>query len=178
MVSIHNPFQRFVLVFIRRSNMWCSSNTLFPQFANLYATCPQPVDRTPTVVVVEDDEYLSQSIQTMCEFLNVAVARVSSSNDLTPILQDHRPMAVLAELDSKGQDGCHVMKTVARYDASLPILLLTGHDPHLAGAAEAVEELWGLSSVVKRPFLPRAGEFVEFLCRAGQMGRCLGLMPA
>jgi hypothetical protein len=86
-------------------------------------------------------------------------------------------MAVLAAIEAAGQDGCHVMKTVADHDRSLPILLLTGGDPVLAGAADAVEELWGLSCVLKRPILPGLGELVEFLCLAGQMGRCLGLMP-
>jgi CheY-like chemotaxis protein len=138
---------------------------------------PLPREREPVIVVVEDDACLSETIQDICDFLEVTVRSVASREDLGPVLAKYRPMAVLAAIEAAGQDGCHVMKTVADHDRNLPILLLTGGDPVLAGAADAVEELWGLSCVLKRPILPGLGELVEFLCLAGQMGRCLGLMP-
>lgn len=135
-------------------------------------------ERVPLVIVVADNGDLSESILPICDYLSVAVKHVDSDDDLTPILTERRPMAVLADMDSRGQDGCHVMKTVARYDPSLPILLITGGDPALAGAADAVEELWGLSNVRKRPGLPELGELVDFLFQAGHKGQCLGLLPA
>jgi DNA-binding NtrC family response regulator len=136
-----------------------------------------PREREPIIVVVEDDGCLSETIREICDFLEVTVRPVASAEDLGPVLAQCRPMAVLATIEAHGQDGCHVMKTVADHDRNLPILLLTGGDPVLAGAADAVEELWGLSCVMKPPTLPGLGELVEFLCLAGQMGRCLGLMP-
>ena len=69
------------------------------------------------------------------------------------------------------------MKLVAAHDPKLPMMILTGGDAALAGAADAVEEVWGLTSVVKWNAPPTASEIVEFLFRAGQRGRCLGLMP-
>ena len=86
-------------------------------------------------------------------------------------------MGVVAHLDCQGQDGCHVMMTVAQHDRSLPVLLLTGDDPALAGAADAVEELWKLEAVVKFPRLPGIGAIVDFIFRAGRKGRCLRLVP-
>ena len=144
----------------------------------LSTAMPVATDRLPVIVVVEDGCHLSQAIYPICDFLDDTVEHVASDDDITPILAKRRPMAVLAEIDAQGQDGCHVMKTVACHDPSLPILLLTGHDPALAGAADAVEEIWGLSHVLKRPALPALGDLVDFLFRAGQHGRCLGLMPA
>jgi len=141
------------------------------------ALMPLPREREPIIVVVEDDGCLSETIRDICDFLEVTVRPLASREDLRPVLAECRPMAVLATIEALGQDGCHVMKTVADHDRNLPILLLTGGDPVLAGAADAVEELWGLSCVVKRPTLPGLGELVEFLCLAGQMGCCLGLMP-
>jgi DNA-binding NtrC family response regulator len=138
---------------------------------------PLPYEREPVIIVVEDDRCLSEAIQDICDFLEVTVRSVASAENLGPLLTKWRPMAVLAKVEAEGQDGCHVMKSVAEHDRNLPILLLTGGDPILAGAADAVEEVWGLSSVLKRPTLPKLGELVEFLCLAGQMGRCLGLMP-
>ncbi len=135
-------------------------------------------ERAPLVIVVEDSGDLSESILPICDYLSVAVKHVDSDDDLTPILTERRPMAVLANMDARGQDGCHVMKTVARHDPSLPILLITEGDPALAGAADAVEELWGLTNVKKHPSLPELGELVDFLFQAGHKGQCLGLMPA
>ena len=72
-----------------------------------------------------------------------------TEDDLGSALHQRRPMAVVAEMDAIGQDGCHVLKTVAALDRDLPVLLIVGEDPVLLGAVDAVEELWQLSSVVK-----------------------------
>lgn len=131
-----------------------------------------------TLVVVEGDAAWSAMIDELCSFLGVALTRVKETDDLGAILRARRPMAVLARMDGAHQDGGHVMKVVSSHDPGLPMMVLTDGDAALTGAAEAVEEVWGLTSVDKRSAPPRPGEFVEFLFRAGQRGRCLGLMPA
>ncbi len=133
--------------------------------------------REATVVVVEDEPRWSQAIEELCAFLGVRLAKLSDKDDLAPVLRDRRPMAVLASMDGAVQDGCHVMKLVAAHDPDLPLMMLTDGDAALAGAADAIEELWGLKSVVQRSALPDPGTMMEFLFRAGQRGRCLGLMP-
>jgi hypothetical protein len=65
---------------------------------------------------------------------------------------------------------------VADYDPTLPCLLLTGGDPRLAGAADAVEELWGLTQVHKLHDLSNLADIVEFLFHAGRMGECMRLL--
>ena len=158
--------------------MGYSGETIAPMFGAVSTAAPVIGQRMPLVVVVEDGRRLSQAIYEICDFLEVSVEHLASEQDLAPVLAKLRPMAVLAQIDAVGQDGCHVMKTVADHDPSLPILLLIGDDPALAGAADAVEEIWGLSAVTKRPVLPGMGDLVDFLFRAGQKGHCLGLMPA
>jgi hypothetical protein len=86
-------------------------------------------------------------------------------------------MAVVCELDGGGQDGCHVMKTVAMHDPALPIMLITGTDQMLIGAADAVEEIWGLSSVLKLRDAPGLGDVVDFLFRTGRLGGSPRLRP-
>jgi DNA-binding NtrC family response regulator len=135
-------------------------------------------DRLPLIVVVENDRNLSEPISDVCEFLNIDVARLDSEDNLAAILEDLRPMAVLSEIDVQGLDGYHVMKTIAFHDTGLPLLLVTGGNPALAGAADAIEEIWGLSDVLKCADLPSLGEFVEFIFHAGRKGHCLGLLPA
>lgn len=133
--------------------------------------------REPLVLAVEDQVRFSPGLQTICEFLGIRLERVDSHRDLAPLLKVCRPMAVFCELDSPGQDGCHVMKIVAEHDRTLPLLVVSGEDPSLLGAAQAVEELLHLTGVLASERLPGIGELVEFLFAAGRKGRCLSLLP-
>ena len=133
--------------------------------------------RSPLLLIIEDDERTAHWLQPICDFLEIGVERIASERDVTDALHEHRPMAVVAQMDCQGQDGCHVMMTVAQYDRSLPILLIVGPDPALAGAADAVEELWQLESVTKLPGYPGVGAIVDFVFHAGRKGRCIRLMP-
>lgn len=137
----------------------------------------EPTQRYPLLIIVDDGEEIAARLQPICDFLDIAVERLPSEYDLFAALRNYRPMAVVAHLDCQGQDGCHVMMTVAQHDRTLPVLLLTGDDPALVGAADAVEELWKLESVVKTSRLPNVGAIVDFLFRAGRKGRCTRLVP-
>lgn len=132
--------------------------------------------RAALVLVIEDDLDLSSAFRSVCECLDVRVERMPSQDNLDSALRLHRPMAVVAEMDAAGQDGCHVLMVVAAYDRDLPVLLISGDDPALLGAIDAVEEIWQLSSVVKWPRLTGVGAVVDFLFRAGRKGGCMRLM--
>ena len=142
-----------------------------------YLVSPASANREPLVVVIEDGAHLSHAFQSICDCLDVEVVQMASWDDLGTVLKDRRPMAVVAELDAEGQDGCHVLMTVASHDRSLPILLITGDDPAFLGAVDAVEEIWDLTSVTRWSQLLGVGEVVDFLFRAGLAGRCMRLMP-
>jgi len=133
--------------------------------------------RHPVLLVVEDGDSTVAALHPICEFLEVAIEKVPSERDLVEALREFNPMGVIAHMDCRGQDGCHLMMSIARHDRTLPILLITGDDPALAGAADAVEELWQLGSVAKLPRLPNIGALVDFLFQAGRKGRCMRLLP-
>jgi len=133
--------------------------------------------RMPLVLVLEDGHAMSEATREMCDFLDIAVERIDSESDLQPFLRRCQPMAVVAAMDAAGQDGGNVLKTVAQYDPTLPVLLVMDDDPTLAGAADAVADVWGLTEVVQSTDWPSPGDLAEFLCRAGVRGRCLALMP-
>jgi CheY-like chemotaxis protein len=133
--------------------------------------------REPLVLVVEDDEEFSTAFRSVCDCLDVAVERIPSQDDLAVILSERRPMAVVAAMDGLGQDGCHVLMTVAAFDRDLPVLLITGNDPALLGAADAVADLWQVSSMTQWPGLLGIGAMVDFVFRAGRKGNCTRLMP-
>ena len=129
------------------------------------------------VVVVSDNTEVGSVLDNICEFLGFGVEIVPTDIPVGPMLRRHRPMAVIAELEGRGQDGCHVMMQVADHDPGLPILMLTGNEPGLVGAVDAVEELWNLTGVTKSRVLPEIGHLVEVLFRAGRRGYCMHMMP-
>jgi hypothetical protein len=139
---------------------------------------PKPCGRQAVVAVVEDGIRIFHAFWAICEFLDIVVIRVPSRSDLNDVLRGQNPMAVVCELDGVGQDGCHVMKTVARHDPSLPILIVTGSDSILLGAADAVADIWNLTAVTQTPSLPSIAGLVDFLFHAGRVGGCLRLVPA
>ena len=133
--------------------------------------------RTPLVLLVADDPELAEQVQQVCAFLDVEMMHLDSAIHLLPLLRSLNPMAVVAGLDTQSQDGFHVMKVVGTHDPSLPLMLLSGHDQTIAGAVDAVEQLWALNAVHRTSCLPGVGDLIEFVCQAGRQGECLGLMP-
>jgi hypothetical protein len=150
--------------------------SLFPDTRSM--AVPKPGGRQAVVAVVEDGIRIFHELWAICEFLDIVVIRVPSRSDLNDVLGGQNPMAVVCELDGAGQDGCHVMKTVARHNPSLPIMIVTGSDPILIGAADAVAEIWGLTEVTQTGSLPSIAGLVDFLFHAGRVGGCLRLVPA
>src|SRR3954453_22184544 len=82
------------------------------------ASASAQTPRQMMVVIIEDGMRLSELFRSVCECLDVAVEQISSLEELGPVLHACNPMAVVAEMDAVGQDGCHVLKTVATHDRS------------------------------------------------------------
>ena len=120
------------------------------------------------VLVVRDPDKSSDYLESVCEFLDIDVQHAATGDDLRMMLTTLRPMAVIADLDGEVQDGFHVMKVAADYDRSVPILLLTGYDPALLGAIDAVQEVWGLTRVATVAGTAGIGALVDFICHAAR----------
>jgi CheY-like chemotaxis protein len=133
--------------------------------------------RQGVVVIVSDDPVTIENLSPVCEFLELKMEVVSAGMDLTRTLREIRPMAVISDVDGEDQDGFHAMKLIARYSRDLPIMLLTGGDAVLMGAADAVQDLWGLTSVTRTSGFPVAGQLVAFLFGAGRRAGCMRLVP-
>lgn len=129
------------------------------------------------VLIVSDNPSWGQGLDVICDFFGLALEQAPSELDVGFLLREFRPMAVIAEADGQGQDGFHVMRAVAEHDASLPMLLLTGGEPGLAGAAEAMQEITGLSNLRVAAALPSIAETIDFLFRAGRRAGIGRMMP-
>jgi CheY-like chemotaxis protein len=120
------------------------------------------------VLIVRDPDRSSDYLESICEFLDIEIQHATTGDDLPTLLTTLRPMAVIADLDGEVQDGFHVMKMAADYDRSVPILLLTGYDPALLGAIDAVQEVWGLTRVATAAATAGIGALVDFICHAAR----------
>jgi hypothetical protein len=133
--------------------------------------------RQPVVVLVSDNPDTIASMEPVCAFLDLRLLVVAGDGDLTAALRTERPVAVIADVEGEEQDGFHAMKLVARFDLDMPVLLLTDGDPALMGAADAIQDLWGLTAVTPTSGFPLAGQLVGFLFTAGRKAGCMRLVP-
>jgi CheY-like chemotaxis protein len=129
------------------------------------------------VVVVSNNPATVDKLSPVCAFLELQMTVVSAAGDLTNVLRDNAPMAVITDVEGDDQDGFHIMKLVARHNRNLPIMLLTDGDAVLMGAADAIQDLWGLTSVTRTSGFPVAGQLVAFLFSAGRRAGCMRLVP-
>ena len=129
------------------------------------------------VLIVSDDPCTIEKLAPVCEFLELRMEMASASADLRLVLQSHNPMAVITDMEGDEQDGFHVMKIIARYNRDLPTMLLTNGDPVLMGAADALQDLCGMTSVARTSGFPLAGQLVAFLFGAGRRSGCMRLVP-
>jgi hypothetical protein len=121
-----------------------------------------------SVLIARGDGVDNMFLDSVCEFLNLDAEHVSIDNEIFPLLNAVRPVAVIADLIGKTQDGFHIMKLAAAYDRDLPVLLLTDGDPSLLGAVDAVREIWGLTRVATLTGDRDVGSLVDFLCHAAR----------
>lgn len=130
------------------------------------------IRRSNLLVVIEDTPSLSLQLGAICDFLGIGIHAVSSAQDLGLLLDERRPLAVIAEFEGEYQDGGHVLKTVAVHDSDLPVMVLLNRNAAFQGATEALVDILQLTAVQTPLGEPEMGEFVDFLARAGQHARC------
>ncbi|MEA2745669.1 MAG: Response regulator receiver domain [Acetobacteraceae bacterium] len=141
-------------------------------FLGSMATAKQGV-----VAIISDDSATIQSLKPVCEFLELRMEVVSAGTDLATVLREMRPMAIIADIECKDYDGFYAMKVIASHSRDLPLMLLTGGDPVMMGAADAVQDVCGLTSVTLTSEFPVASQLVAFLFGAGRRSGCMRLVP-
>jgi CheY-like chemotaxis protein len=129
------------------------------------------------VLVMSDNPATVANVQAVCDFLDLPMEGIPSARDLPGVLRVQRPIAVICDIDCEDQDGFHAMRVVADYKRDIPVFMLTDGDPVLMGATDAVQELSGLTSVIRATIGPLGGQLVSFLFSAGRRAGCMRLVP-
>src|SRR5258708_40345484 len=79
--------------------------------------------RHSLLVVRDHPDQNNEFLEAICEFLDIGVAYATGHEDIGALLTVARPLAVIAPLEGRHQDGFQVMKMVAAHDRMLPVLL-------------------------------------------------------
>ncbi|MBV9785555.1 MAG: hypothetical protein JO264_17245 [Acidisphaera sp.] len=129
------------------------------------------------IVVVDPSRRMSSVIKEFCRFLDLQSCLAETGDDLGLLLEEARPIALVCAVEPGGPDGFTILKRVAVYDATLPVLLVTREHDGLR-YFEMIEESWGLTSVLKTRDLPPPRMLMEFLSRAGLKSGRRRLIPS
>ena len=101
------------------------------------------------VVFVEDDGDVRESLSQTLELAGFEVCSCASAEAALPHLPPPFPGIVISDVRLPGMDGLALMKRVLATDASVPVILLTGHGD-VPMAVRAIRE--GAWDFIEKPF--------------------------
>jgi len=109
----------------------------------------------PAILVVDDDGYVHDTIETTLRRLDLTVIRARSAAEGHELARRHRPRLAIVDVGLPDVDGFQLTRRL-RADADLAglrIVILTGYVPDPSEAAAA-----GADAILGKPF--RVGEFL------------------
>ncbi len=115
------------------------------------------------VLVVDDEADIRELVSGVLEDEGYAVRTAADSTAALDAIDDRRPSMVLLDVWLQGSrlDGLELLQEIKRRDASLPVLVISGHG-NLDTAVAAVRE--GAIDFIEKPF--EAGRLVYLVDRA------------
>src|ERR1700742_2087781 len=81
----------------------------------------------PTVLIVDDRKDVAATLADMCRACGFVADVAEEGVGMLGLLQRHRPNCVIVDVMMPDQDGYEALKEIARFDTSLPVMLVTGH---------------------------------------------------
>ena len=138
---------------------------------------PESGAGTQRVVMLETADEPSPMLTEVCTALDVEVIHLASHHDLPFTLHHRQPMAVVVVVNRMGPDICQALRSIASFDRTLPVLVITADDPACLGIVDASEQLWRLTGLSSSAEMPDMGYVVDFLFRAGRKGQVGRLLP-
>lgn len=117
---------------------------------------PEP---EPTVIVVDDDKAVQQSLQALFEALGFQVETYGAAHELLAYTSLDRPGCLLLDLCLPGTDGLTLQEQLSAQKIPLPIIILTGYGD-VPAAVRALKN--GALDFIEKP--PDA----EVLCKTVQ----------
>ena len=100
-----------------------------------------------TVLVVDDRKDVAATMADMCLAFGFQAVIGADGESMFALLELHRPDCVICDVMMPGQDGFEALREVARFDPSLPVLLVTGHGDDWLRMGQTLGRAQGLSLI-------------------------------
>ena len=120
------------------------------------------------VLVVDDEADIRELVSGVLEDEGYAVRSAADSTSALDAIDDRRPILVLLDVWLQGSklDGLQLLEQIKRRDASLPVLMISGHG-NLDTAVAAIRE--GAVDFIEKPF--KADRLLHLVGRATETDR-------
>ncbi|MGI8932016.1 MAG: sigma-54-dependent transcriptional regulator [Sphingomicrobium sp.] len=120
------------------------------------------------VLVVDDEADIRELVSGVLEDEGYAVRTAGDSNSALNAIEDRRPSLVLLDVWLQGSklDGLQLLEEVKRRDATLPVIMISGHG-NLDTAVAAIRE--GAVDFIEKPF--QADKLLHLVARATETDR-------
>ena len=82
----------------------------------------------PLLALVDDDEDVRVALARLVASAGFAVESFDSGAEFLQSIEDHEPDCVVLDLHMPGMSGFEVQATLARTHATVPVVVITGHD--------------------------------------------------
>ena len=102
-----------------------------------------------TVALVDDDEAVLDSLRMALESRSIAVRCFTSAEAFMESLDELRPRCVVSDVRMPGWSGIELQQALKARDATLPLILITGHGD-IPMAVNAIKE--GAFDFIEKPF--------------------------
>jgi two-component system response regulator FixJ len=120
------------------------------------------------IALVEDDEEILRSLTMLLESRGFSVRGFSSAERFLDAMSDETPQCIMSDIRMPGMTGLELQKEIQRRDASVPVILITGHGD-IAMAVRAIKE--GAFDFIEKPFDDE--RLMDSLSKALEMGKSL-----
>ena len=104
-----------------------------------------------TVLIVEDDPHVLLGCQQALALEDIRSEGVSTAEQALAMVGDNFPGIVISDIRLPGIDGLELLKRLKARDASLPVVLITGHGD-ISMAVDAMRD--GAYDFMEKPFSP------------------------
>src|SRR6476661_7449722 len=120
------------------------------------------------VLVVDDEADIRELVSGVLEDEGYVVRTAADSNGALEAVEERRPSMVLLDVWLHGSrlDGLQILQEIKRRDASIPVLMISGHG-NLDTAVAAVRE--GAVDFIEKPF--EASRLIHLVSRATETQR-------
>jgi DNA-binding NtrC family response regulator len=81
----------------------------------------------PKVLLVDDEKEFASALAERLQLRNYDVKTAANALEALGIVHSFQPDVVLLDLKIPGMDGIETLKAIKKYDASIEVIMLTGH---------------------------------------------------